>query len=214
MKPKYINRELSWLDFNLRVLNQATLTQTPLFEKLRFISIFNSNLDEFYMVRVGSLMDLQTYDNKQVDSKTGWSAKKQLEEIGKKTQKLLSYHDTVYKQVLNDFKDLGYHQVNLNKVSKNDLKFINPWYQQQIRPLLNPQLYNTRQPFPQLINKQSYVFVTLEDEQHQTVYGFIPIINMLPNALIYHQKKQLLLYSLRRYYLLFFIRIIPQLSGC
>lgn len=190
----YINRELSWLDFNLRVLNQAAITATPLFERLRFISIFESNLDEFYMVRVGSLVDQYHFNPDLKDSKTQWNAEKQLQAIGKKTKQLIKMKDALYQNVIAQFKSEGHVMINAKKMSKSDVRYFGSYFKQFIQPLLSPQICDYRHPFPQLLNMQSYVVVRLSQGKGKSdCYGFIPVSLLIPPCVYFETTKRLIL---------------------
>ena len=147
------NRELSWLKFDERVLSEAEDDNVPLLEKLRFISIFTSNLDEFYMVRCGSLYDLTLVDKKDRDNKTGLSPQQQLNAIFKATLPLYSKRDEIFDKVtqkLSKRNIVGYKFDELNMVRK---QYVSKYFYEEIMPLLSAQIIDQHQPFPHLINK-------------------------------------------------------------
>ena len=149
----YDNRELSWLKFNKRVLEEACDKNTPLFEKLRFLAISTSNLDEFYMVRVGSIMDRILVGDKTPDDKTGLSYEKQLEKIYKKTNEFYSEKEKTYDFVVEELykKSIKIHKVTSLFGGKAEM--MRKIYERRIRPLLSVQVVDSKNPFPHLENK-------------------------------------------------------------
>ncbi len=149
----YDNRELSWLKFNKRVLEEAYDENTPAFEKLRFLAISTSNLDEFYMVRVGSIMDRILIGDKTPDDKTGLSYEKQLEQIYKKTHEFYSEKQKIYDFVIDELQKNG---IKLQKVSGlfgGKAEMMRKIYERRIKPLLSVQVVDSKNPFPHLENK-------------------------------------------------------------
>ena len=122
------NRELSWLEFNRRVLEEADDQNVPLLERFKFISIFSSNLDEFFMVRVGSLFDLSMMTPKDRDNKSGKTPTEQLQDIFACVKPLIEYRDTVYTKLMSELKDYGIEDVKYSDLSKNEKKFIDNYY--------------------------------------------------------------------------------------
>ena len=152
----YDNRELSWLKFNERVLEEATDSLTPSLEKLRFLSITTSNLDEFYMVRVGSLTDRIMFHKQSTDNKSGLSDKEQLQKILKKTQKFYVRQKGIYHDVIRELKEKEFHLFKMSELGKDQLSYVKDVYQRSIAPLLSPQIVEARQPFPHLENRMVY----------------------------------------------------------
>ena len=149
----YDNRELSWLKFNKRVLEEAYDKNTPLFEKLRFLAISTSNLDEFYMVRVGSIMDRILVGDKTLDDKTGLSYEKQLEKIYKKTDEFYDEKQKIYDFVIDE---LNKNSIKLHKVTSlfgGKAEMMRKIYERRIKPLLSIQVVDSKNPFPHLENK-------------------------------------------------------------
>ncbi len=130
------NRELSWLKFNERVLEEAADRDVPLLERLKFISIFTSNLDEFYMVRCGSLYDLSILDEEHIDNKSGMNAQQQLQAIYRETKKLYLLRDSIYKNVRNELKPL-IHRVRFSHLSREEEKRVRAYFLNRVLPILS-----------------------------------------------------------------------------
>lgn len=171
------NRELSWLRFNERVLHEAQDDTVPLYERLKFISIFTSNLDEFFMIRVGSLNDLSLVENA-IDGKTGMTPRQQLDKIFEATIPLYELRDNLYNQVNNQLKDYGVSNLEIKDLNKSERKFIEKIYQEDISPILSPQVIDSRHPFPHLSNKSLYLVCEFIGDN--TNFGLIPISQSLP----------------------------------
>jgi len=166
------NRELSWLKFNERVLHEANRIETPLLERLKFISIFTSNLDEFFMIRVGTLTDYALFGKNYSDNKTGMTAQEQLSEIFRATKPLYTLRERAFCSVM---EGLARHSVQLLKIqdlNANELKMLKRLFTHEIMPLLSPQIIDSRHPFPHLANKQIHITVTLEDKK-KILHGLV-----------------------------------------
>lgn len=187
------NRELSWLKFNFRVLEEAEDDSVPLLEQLKFISIFTSNLDEFYMVRCGSLYDLSLIDQNYVDNKTGWGAKEQLDNIYQRTKYLYERRDDVYTSVNSKLKELGIVELEFEDLTKAEAKHIKNYFQDYVFPVLSPQIIDVQHPFPHLLNKSLNIIVILENKGEK-LFGLIPIPKTIP-AIVYcpEDKKRFVL---------------------
>ena len=157
----YENRELSWLRFNERVLEEAASASVPLGERLSFLSIFQSNLDEFFMVRVGSLTDRAKTAPGSRDSKTDMTPEQQLEAIMKEVRRLCAKKDKIYAQVMSELREYGIQLINFSSLSDEDAAFLEKYFKKEIRPLLGPQIISKRQPFPFLRGKEIYAVVAL-----------------------------------------------------
>lgn len=142
------NRELSWLNFNKRVLDEAMDSNTPTFEKLKFISIFFSNLEEFYKVRVGSLTDLSILKEETIDNKTGLTSREQLQLIFAKTKELLPYCDIIYRYVMGELKRSGIEDLELHELDKYEKKVAVYYFENFVEPILSPQVIDSHHPFP------------------------------------------------------------------
>ena len=158
------NRELSWLTFNERVLDQGADESVPLLERLNFISIFWSNLQEFFMVRVGSLTDLSFIDPPVVDSKTGMTAKEQIRAIHERCHELYPIHESTYEHVRGQLAKEGVRHLRPDDLSEEQRNYLFGLVKHNIEPFLSPQIINSRHPFPHLENGKLYILVRLDDE--------------------------------------------------
>lgn len=158
----YDNRELSWLKFNKRVLRLAEDKHTPLCERLSFAGIFESNLDEFYMVRVGSLYDQTFFEKMKKENKTGMTAKEQLSCIFDKTRSLLLEKDKIYTDLMREIKKVGVRLITFKDIDKEDSKYLEKYYKCSIKPLLSPQVVGKKSPFPFLNHKEIYAVAVLQ----------------------------------------------------
>lgn len=169
----YLNRELSWLKFNERVLEEAADGSVPLFERLRYIFIYMNNLDEFFMIRVGSLQDQMLIREVPIDNKTGLAPKAQIQAVLKSLRQDISRKDMVYRGCI---KALGRHHIRHLRVSdldEQDEEYVRSYFLREIYPLLSPQIIDNRHPFPFLMNRRIYVGMYFES-QHSTSFGIIP----------------------------------------
>ena len=155
-KKVYTNRELSWIQFNERVLEESEDQTVPLYERLRFLAIFQSNLDEFFMVRVGSLYDQTLLKETVLDSKTKMTAQEQLQHIYHNVRTLLPRRDRSYARVMKLLAEQGIERVDLTSLSEEDFAFLALYFDREIAPLISPQIIDKRQPFPFLKNKENY----------------------------------------------------------
>ncbi len=172
------NRELSWLQFNKRVLDEANYEPFPLYERLKFIAIFISNLDEFYRVRVGSLLDYALYDPEYFDNKTGKNAREQLEDIYRVTTLLYRKKDEIYNLLSQKITKQDIGRVHIRDIAPDELKFIEKYFKNNILPLLSPQVVDNRHPFPHIDNKQLNIAVRLSSKSERT-FGIIPVPSMV-----------------------------------
>ena len=164
MKEYYDNRELSWLKFNERVLEEATDKRVPLCERLMFAAIFQSNLDEFFMVRVGSLYDRTLVDSDERDNKTDMTCSEQLDAIFARSAELASMRDEAYKGIMSELGEYGVEQVNFKQLSKEEENYLRVYFTAEILPLISPQVIDKRHPFPFLKNKEIYAVAHLESK--------------------------------------------------
>lgn len=177
------NRELSWLNFNRRVLEEAIDENVPLFERTSFISIFVNNLDEFYMVRVGSLNDISLLKEKTIDNKTGMTIDEQLSAIYEKTAKLFLEKDLIYENVMGKLKKFGVYDLDYKDLSKSDKKKVETYYNNVISPILSPQIIDLRHPFPFIDNKRLYIVYEFKSSDEKQ-FGLVAVPNSLPEYLI------------------------------
>ena len=179
----FINRELSWLDFNRRVLVLGKDKNVPLAEQLKFLAIYGSNLDEFFMVRVGSLQEranLMRGKKEKRENKTNMTAEEQLAAIMPKTAQLQEDCDKYYAKALENLAACGYRKVDFDKLTKEDEHFWKKYFQSELFPILSPQIVDSRHPFPFLRNKEIYLGVLLH-EKHTSEHtlGIVPISSQM-----------------------------------
>lgn len=174
------NRELSWLRFNRRVLEEAGDESTPLLERLKFISIFTSNLDEFFMVRVGGLFDLHLVSPGQIDNKTGETPMEQLQEIYKVIPGLIENRDRLYANVTALLREQGICDLAMGELTPEEKKYVSTYYKARILPLLSPQIVDARHPFPHLANKALHIAALLRNRKGNASLGFVPVPASLP----------------------------------
>ena len=170
----YMNRELSWLKFNERVLEEAENPENPLCERLTFVSIYQSNLDEFYMVRVGSLVDQMLLAKDIRENKTNMTPKEQLDAILARTKKLNRKRDVVYEEIMENLEQYGVHMLNFHKIEKEDRNYLERYFEAEVAPVISPSIVGKRQPFPFLRNKEIYAVVVLETKKGKEKLGIIP----------------------------------------
>ena len=181
----FINRELSWLDFNRRVLALGKDKNVPLAEQVKFLAIYGSNLDEFFMVRVGSLQERANLEQSKSkkekrENKTNMTAAEQLAAIMPKTAQLQADCDKYYAKTLEELAGCGYRKVDFDHLSKEDERFWKKYFQTELFPILSPQIVDSRHPFPFLRNKEIYLGVLLR-EKHPNAQslGIIPISSQM-----------------------------------
>ena len=181
----FMNRELSWLKFNERVLEEAENREVPLCERLTFASIYQSNLDEFFMVRVGSLIDQMLLDKNMKENKTKMTPQEQIDAIIPQVQKLNRRKDSVYEEMMDSLKEHNIHLVNFQKISKKESEYLRAYFQAEIAPLISPPtIIGKRQPFPFLKNKEIYAVAVLETKNGKEKLGIIPCGNETFDRLI------------------------------
>ena len=188
--PFFANRELSWLKFNERVIDEADDEKVPLCERLTFVSIFNSNLDEFYMVRVGSLYDqmLLAKKNKQemttgFDNKSMMTAEQQLDAVFTHTRELLHKKDKIYTKLMYEFDRQGVKLISFNDVEYSDAVYLENYFNKSIHPILSPQVIGKKNPFPFLKNKEIYAVALLGSKNSDKI-GLVPCSNGIFDRLI------------------------------
>ena len=197
----YMNRELSWLKFNERVLEEAENKKVPLCERLTFASIYQSNLDEFFRVRVGSLVDQMLLGGKIRDNKTKMTAKEQIEEVLHQVMKLNRRKDAVYDAIMGQLEDYGIRLVDFRKISKKESEYLEKYFLNEIAPVISPTIVGKRQPFPFLKNNEIYAVVVLQTKSGKEKLGIIPCSNTgfkrlveLPTAGTYMLAEELILH--------------------
>lgn len=178
------NRELSWLRFNQRVLEEAADPSVPLLERLKFVSIFSSNLDEFFMIRVGSLFDISRMQPEVIDNKTGWNSQRQLERIYRRVRDLLFLKKQIYTALMDELKAEGIHERQMDELSSNDKKMVCSFFRQEMLPVLSPILLGPHHPVPHLIGLDLYAAALLDDVKGKQALGIVPVPKALPPYLI------------------------------
>ena len=179
----FINRELSWLDFDSRVLALAKEKSVPLGERLKFAAIFSSNMDEFFMVRVGSLYDQTLLKNNKLDIVTHMTASEQIAAITPRVADLQSKCDKYWQHLVAALAENGYKKIDFTKLDKHQEHFWKAYFQREIFPILSPQIVDQRHPFPFLRNKEIYFIVQLYTKTDGVHYGIIPISNQFERVL-------------------------------
>ena len=197
----YMNRELSWLKFNERVLEEAENKKVPLCERLTFASIYQSNLDEFFRVRVGSLVDQMLLGGKIRDNKTKMTAKEQIQAVLHQVTKLNRRKDAVYDTIMGQLGDYGVRLVDFRKISKKESEYLEKYFLSEIAPVISPTIVGKRQPFPFLKNNEIYAVVVLQTKSGKEKLGIIPCSNTgfkrlveLPTAGTYMLAEELILH--------------------
>lgn len=180
-QPYMQNRELSWLTFNERVLEEARDPSNPLAERLKFVSIFTSNLDEFFMIRVGSLYDMAVMGDDQVDSRTGLLPSQQLEAIYRRAVLLMEQRDQVYAQLQTQLQAYGVCEVSPGQLAGKDKDFLKTYFKTQLLPILSPQIVDINHPFPHLQNKSVYVVARLHGKD-RSLFGIVPVPPSAPEV--------------------------------
>ena len=180
----YVNRELSWLKFNERVLEEAQNKEVPLCERMTFLSIYQSNLDEFFMVRVGSLEDQKLLPRQVRENKTKMTPQEQIDAILERVRELNSVKDNVYEEVMNEVGKKGVALVNFKKISREESKYLEEYFVREIVPLLSVMNVGRKQPFPFLKGQEIYAFAVLETKNEKEKIGIIPCSgNMFPRLI-------------------------------
>ncbi len=174
------NRELSWLRFNRRVLEEAGDETVPLLERLKFIAIFTSNLDEFFMVRVGNLFDLSLVSPGEIDNKTGLTPSGQLEQIYSVIPGLIEIKNRLYDDAAALLRREGICDLTMVELTGEERKFVSTCYKAKILPVLSPQIVDAHHPFPHLVSKGLYVAALLRGKKGAASLGFLPVPDRLP----------------------------------
>ena len=176
------NRELSWLKFNQRVLQEAQDITVPLLERMKFVAIFSSNLDEFFMIRVGSLFDMAHADAKARDSRSGMTPDEQLEKIFEAVAPLCKELDKTYSDIQKQLHPYGVCGLSYKELEQQEKKYVKKYFKDQILPILSPQIVDANHPFPHLLNKEIYVTANLRDKD-KTMQGIVPVPQFVSNIL-------------------------------
>lgn len=173
------NRELSWLQFNARVLAEAEDENVPLLERFKFLAIFTSNLDEFFMIRVGSLCDMAAVDKEHTDSKSGLTAKEQLHLIYKAVEPLYVRRDAAFSDVDSKLSAIGLRRLTMDSLAPDEQKYIKRYFKDIIAPVLSPQIVDSHHPFPHLEGKVLHIAALLSHKKTERL-GLLPVPASLP----------------------------------
>lgn len=176
------NRELSWLRFNHRVLEEAQDESVPLMERMKFVAIFTSNLDEFFMIRVGSLYDMAAADNTKQDIRSGMTAEEQLAAIYRAVAPLYKERDKTYAEIKKQLHPYGVCGLGFKELEQQEKKYVKKYFKEQILPVLSPQIVDANHPFPHLLNKEIYVVANLK-QGGKTMLGVVPVPQYISDVL-------------------------------
>ena len=176
------NRELSWLKFNQRVLEEAKDSSVPLLERMKFVSIFTSNLDEFFMIRVGRLYDMSLTDNSTIDSRSGMNPKEQLDAIFAAAAPLYKERDKTYSEIKKLLNPYGVCGLSIKELEQQEKKYVKKYFKDQILPILSPQIVDANHPFPHLLNKELYVIASLK-QNGTSMIGIVPVPQFVSDIL-------------------------------
>mgnify|MGYP000555106317 FL=1 len=182
MSDEYINRELSWLRFDQRVLEEARDKSVPLLERMKFVAIFTSNLDEFFMIRVGSLYDMVQTDEKHRDSRSGMTPQEQLDAIYEAVAPLYKERDKTYTEIKKELSPYGICGLDFKELEADEKKYVKKYFKEQILPVLSPQIVDSSHPFPHLLNKDIYVTASLNKKEQ--MLGIVPVPTYVSDILM------------------------------
>lgn len=184
MENIYMNRELSWLKFNERVIEEAENPEVPLCERMTFVSIYQSNLDEFFRVRVGSLQDQMLVNRKIKDNKTNMTSEEQIKAILKEVRRLNRRKDDAYASLMKKVAEYGIRLIDFTMAKSDEKKYLEQYFNHEIVPLSSPTIVGKRQPFPFLKNQEIYAVVVLETRSGKERIGIIPCTNNMVERLV------------------------------
>lgn len=176
------NRELSWLRFDQRVLEEARDKSVPLLERMKFVAIFTSNLDEFFMIRVGSLYDMVQTDEKHRDSRSGMTPQEQLDAIYEAVAPLYKERDKTYTEIKKELSPYGVCGLDYKELEADEKKYVKKYFKEQILPVLSPQIVDSSHPFPHLLNKDIYVTASLNKKEQ--MLGIVPVPTYVSDILM------------------------------
>ena len=176
------NRELSWLRFDQRVLEEARDKSVPLLERMKFVAIFTSNLDEFFMIRVGSLYDMVQTDEKHRDSRSGMTPQEQLDAIYEAVAPLYKERDKTYTEIKKELSPYGICGLDFKELEADEKKYVKKYFKEQILPVLSPQIVDSSHPFPHLLNKD--IYVTASRNKKEQMLGIVPVPTYVSDILM------------------------------
>ena len=212
------NRELSWLKFNERVLAEAADPSVPLIERLRFASIFTSNLDEFFMVRVGSLFDLNMMAPDDIENKSGMTPAQQLDKVFDAVRPLITRRDEIYRELTAELAQLGVAELSYESLTENQRAYVHEYYKNNIRPILSPQIIDRNHPFPHLKNKDLYAAALL-NHKGKTLLGVVGVPKSVPAILMmpgtptrYVRMEEIVLAHIRKIFKIYVVEEAAVIS--
>ncbi len=195
-RPKiFVNRELSWMEFNLRVLSESLNPKIPLMERLKFLSIYFSNLDEFFMVRVGSLHDQSIVEPDKLDDKTGLNAADQIDAILNKANQINPIAQKAWESICLELRNQDIDILDLHHLSKLDEQIVQKYFSEEMRPLLSPQIIDRQHPFPFLKNKESFIVSVLESKDENICLGIVPFSQLPPYFIFNINQRRKILFT-------------------
>lgn len=195
-RPKiFVNRELSWMEFNLRVLSESLNPKIPLMERLKFLSIYFSNLDEFFMVRVGSLHDQSIVEPDKLDDKTGLNAADQIDAILNKANQINPIAQKAWESICLELRNQDIDILDLRHLSKLDEQIVQKYFSEEMRPLLSPQIIDRQHPFPFLKNKESFIVSVLESKDENICLGIVPFSQLPPYFIFNINQRRKILFT-------------------
>lgn len=183
------NREVSWLRFDDRVLNEATDPAVPLLERLKFVSIYTSNLEEFFRVRVGSLYDMEKVKYNEIDKKSGLTAKGQLDAIYPMAKRGMKKRDKVYEELRREMAAAGIYDLDIDQCNKEEIKYLRKYYRQRVDPLLTAQIVDVHHPFPNLLTGRTYIAAVLRIH-HKHSYAFVMVPPSLDDIIVLPEEDR------------------------
>ncbi|MFZ7120093.1 MAG: polyphosphate kinase 1 [Eubacteriaceae bacterium] len=183
------NREISWLKFNQRVLEEGEDHNVPLLERLKFVSIFTSNLDEFFMIRVGSLYDLSLIKKETFDNKSGMTPNEQLNEVFQVVRPLYTKKDKAFFELESHLREHDIYNLYIEELFPSEKKHLDNYFKKNIMPLLSPQIIDSHHPFPHLWNKTLYVIANLKFDENNSTVGIISVPYSVPKIMILPGKS-------------------------
>ena len=191
----FVNRELSWMEFNLRVLSESLNPKIPLMERLKFLSIYFSNLDEFFMVRVGSLHDQSIVEPDKLDDKTGLNAADQIDAILNKANQSNPIAQKAWESICLELRNQDIDILDLRHLSKLDEQIVQKYFSEEMRPLLSPQIIDRQHPFPFLKNKESFIVSVLESKDENICLGIVPFSQLPPYFIFNINQRRKILFT-------------------
>lgn len=182
------DRELSWLKFNQRVLDEVNNKEIPLLERLKFFEIYTNNLDEFYMIRVGTIYDMKLFHPKKRDSRSNMTPAEQLDAIFHQVRKLEKTKVLYYENIMSDLEELNIHHMDINILGKKEKDFLKTYFEINVFPFLTPMVIGKQHPFPYIPNKALHIIVSL-GKKDKTFYGIVPVPSSIERVIYLDKNK-------------------------